>query len=378
MRSSGILSLALTTLVGISMVSAASPHGKFDRRNHKAIIADRQAKEATVNGIPEAAINKRTSKVSRKYKKRGGKICRVKDAAAPSSLASSSSSAASSASSTASSTQSQSESWASSTAAATPTVVAAVLQPASTTWASTSSDAPWGGNWHNSQSSSSAWSSDTWAAPTSTSSSSAAPSATQAPPSNSGLLYADGPCGANQPSADHPNGAPWWLNCGLDSSGGWNPPSIKAKDLISITDPSTHPEVFGGCLEYQSIFADAAASYNMPTALLMSIGMQESGCKRSAVGARGEQGIMQVAGNACDNPSGDCQEPWYNIHKGASILVDKMGGNPDGNIVSALGQYNGWMPGMYAANGAQYGPQGQKVSYLDDMLNKWLQGKSSY
>lgn len=101
MRSSGILSLALTTLVGISMVSAASPHGKFDRRNHKAIIADRQAKEATVNGIPEAAINKRTGKVSRKYKKRGGKICRVKDAAAPSSLASSSSSAASSASSTA-------------------------------------------------------------------------------------------------------------------------------------------------------------------------------------------------------------------------------------------------------------------------------------
>jgi hypothetical protein len=101
MRSSGILSLALTTLVGISMVSAASPHGKFDRRNHKAIIADRQAREATVNGIPEAAINKRTGKVSRKYKKRGGKICRVKDAAAPSSLASSSSSAASSASSTA-------------------------------------------------------------------------------------------------------------------------------------------------------------------------------------------------------------------------------------------------------------------------------------
>lgn len=89
---------------------------------------------------------------------------------------------------------------------------------------------------------------------------------------------------------------------------------------------------------------------SVPTALLMSIGMQESGCKRSAVGARGEQGIMQVAGNACDNPSGDCQEPWYNIHKGASILVDKMGGNPDGNIVSALGQYNGWMVSLLRAH----------------------------
>lgn len=71
-------------------------------------------------------------------------------------------------------------------------------------------------------------------------------------------------------------------------------------------------------------------------------------------------------------------------------MVDKMGGNPDGNIISALGQYNGWMPGMvrlrsgvrlvtspmltriifslpqFAAQGAEYGPQGQKVSYLDE------------
>jgi hypothetical protein len=76
----------------------------------------------------------------------------------------------------------------------------------------------------------------------------------------------------------------------------------------------------------------------------MSIGMQESGCDRNAQGARGEQGIMQVSGDACgDAPNGDCKEPWYNIHKGAKILVDKMGGDPNGNIISALGQYNGWM-----------------------------------
>jgi membrane-bound lytic murein transglycosylase MltF len=81
----------------------------------------------------------------------------------------------------------------------------------------------------------------------------------------------------------------------------------------------------------------------VPAALLMAIGMQESGCNKGAVGSRGEQGIMQVAGNACDNQSGDCQEPWYNIHKGASILVEKMGGDPNGNIIEALGMYNGWM-----------------------------------
>ena len=102
MRSTGLISLALTTLVGISMVSAASPHGKFDRRNHKAIIAERQAREVTVNGIPEGIISKRTGKTSRKYKKRGGKICKVKDvgsaptASASSSAASTSSTAVSS------------------------------------------------------------------------------------------------------------------------------------------------------------------------------------------------------------------------------------------------------------------------------------------
>lgn len=78
------------------MVSAASTHGKIDRRNHKAIIADRQAKEATVNGIPEGIV-KRTGKPSRKYKKRGGKICKVKDAAAPATESASSSAASSSA-----------------------------------------------------------------------------------------------------------------------------------------------------------------------------------------------------------------------------------------------------------------------------------------
>ena len=98
----------------------------------------------------------------------------------------------------------------------------------------------------------------------------------------------------------------------------------------------------------RGVIADLTTSCSLahlvPTALLMSIGMQESGCNRDATGARGEQGIMQVAGDACD--PGDCKEPWYNIHKGAEILVSKMGGDPNGNIISALGQYNGWMPGM--------------------------------
>jgi len=359
MRSTSII--ALTALVGISMVSAASPHGKFDRRSHKALIAERQAKEAAaVNQVSDV-----TKRASKKYKKRGGKVCRVKDAASASTLASASSTASSTASSSAS------------VAINTPTVAAAILQPATTASASSasssSSSQAWG-DWQQS-SSSSAWTSETWPTTTSTSSTHA-PAATNAPPANSGLLYASGPCGDSSSSADHPNGALWWLNCGLSDSGGWNPPSVKASDLIAITNPADHPEVFGSCTQYANIFADAAAANNMPTALLMSIGMQESGCNRDATGARGEQGIMQVAGNACD--PGDCKEPWYNIHKGAEILVSKMGGDPNGNIISALGQYNGWMPGMHAGAGAVYGPEGQKVSYLDDMLNKWLQGKSSY
>jgi len=90
MRSTSII--ALTALVGISMVSAASPHGKFDRRSHKALIAERQAKEAAaVNQVSDV-----TKRASKKYKKRGGKVCRVKDAASASTLASASSTAVSS------------------------------------------------------------------------------------------------------------------------------------------------------------------------------------------------------------------------------------------------------------------------------------------
>jgi hypothetical protein len=100
MRSSSIITLA--ALVGISMVSATSSHGKFDRRSHKALIADRQVKEAAAAAaVSDASHGHRQT--SRKYKKRGGKICRIKDAAVSSSLMSGSSSATStnSASSTA-------------------------------------------------------------------------------------------------------------------------------------------------------------------------------------------------------------------------------------------------------------------------------------
>lgn len=226
---------------------------------------------------------------------------------------------------------------------------------------------------HTSTSSSAEWTSS------SASSSSAAPASTQVSTGNVLNAYSDA-CGNSNSDDSHPNGSPDWLNCGL-YSGGWTPPYVKISQLVSTTADMSS-EGFSACAAYQSIFEAAANTYGVPATLLMAIAMQESGCNKDAIGSRLEQGLMQVAGNACDssNPSGPaCRDPWYNIHKGAWILVsDKMGGNLDSNIILALGQYNGWFEKMAVGSGAEYGPAGQKISYLNDMLNMRMQGKNPY
>lgn len=363
MRSTGII--AFTAIVGASLLpSLASAHSNSNGlANHRRVLRrtngngfEKKAKvDERSDGAWETyaeAVFKRGGEV-KKYKKRGGKTCRVRTPSAES------------ASATASAT---------STGADGPTVIAAVLNPAASTGTGNAAGG-WGQNAGPETSLSSSY-----VAPTTTYSSYAEVTTTAAAGSGGvigGLLNViDGTCGGCGASDAAPNGSPDWLNCGL-YGGGWTPPHVTAKQLVSV-DAHSHPEVFGACSQYADIFIDAANQYGVPATLLMAIGMQESGCNRDAQGARGEQGIMQVAGNACTQS--DCKEPWYNIHRGASILVDdKLGGDVEnGNIIQALGQYNGWMPGMQVGWGAQYGPSGQTIAYLDDMLNKWMQGKNAY
>lgn len=362
MRSTSLV--ALTAIVGASLLpSLASAHSySGGLANHRRVLrrtADKVKVEERGDGAWETyaeAVVKRGGNLSgevKRYKKRGGKTCRVRTPSAESASVTS-------------------------TGAEGPTVIAAVLNPATATGTGTVAGG-WGQNAGPESSLSSVYVEPTTTYSVPETSSTAAP----APTNNGGgivggiLSVFDQTCGGCNSSPESPNGSPDWLNCGL-YGGGWTPPHVTAKQLVAV-DAHSHPEVFGACSQYADIFIDAANQYGVPATLLMAIGMQESGCDRNAQGARGEQGIMQVAGNACQGVA-DCKDPWYNIHRGANILVaEKLNGDiENGNIIQALGQYNGWMPGMQVGWGAQYGPSGQTIAYLDDMLNKWMQGKSAY
>jgi hypothetical protein len=64
-------------------------------------------------------------------------------------------------------------------------------------------------------------------------------------------------CGACPSSGDAPNGAQWWLNCGIDNSG-WNPPHVSIEQLIA--SELTADGVFAPCAPYIDTFKAVGAA----------------------------------------------------------------------------------------------------------------------
>lgn len=86
--------------------------------------------------------------------------------------------------------------------------------------------------------------------------------------------------------------------------------------------------------------------------MLASFAMQESTCNAGATGGNGEAGLMQIAPINCNAPSGtSCWDVDYNIRRGAELL-SQMISNNGGNVIAAVGAYNGWQKGM-TINSAQ-------------------------
>lgn len=111
----------------------------------------------------------------------------------------------------------------------------------------------------------------------------------------SGLWGFTNSCGDSQASNNDPNGAKWWLNCGLDGGNGWNPANIKLSDIKVISDDeAAKSDTFAPCAKYINEFKSAHQSTGIPVAILMSIAMQESTCNPSVTGGRGEIGMMQI------------------------------------------------------------------------------------
>lgn len=101
--------------------------------------------------------------------------------------------------------------------------------------------------------------------------------------------------------------------CGFETPGGWQPPYVRIQDLIthSLSSALQSPNSpFKACGPYLSIFEKYAQQYGIPSIIMASFSMQESGCNPNTVGGGGEQGMMQITSEKCVGAPGDnCKEP---------------------------------------------------------------------
>ncbi|KAK2464266.1 hypothetical protein APHAL10511_003723 [Amanita phalloides] len=182
-----------------------------------------------------------------------------------------------------------------------------------------------------------------------------------------------------------PNGNIGWLTCGVNKNG-WTPPYVRVQDLVvrelwgAIAEQNS---VFKPCAPYVSLFEKYGDMYGIHPILLASFGMQESTCNRHAVGGGGEQGIMQISKDKCHGAPGDnCQDPDFNIHTAAKFFSQLLN-NFGGNVLLAIGSYNGWFKGMtvHDATAAASSPCclcQQNLDYLHQFVNGWLQSVDAH
>lgn len=192
-----------------------------------------------------------------------------------------------------------------------------------------------------------------------------------------------GPCHDSGATDDSPNGSIDFLNCGIsksDPSGGkWSPPEVKMSQLkFSSSKDAAKSQAFKPCAKYSAHFEQASRNTDVPVALLMSFAMQESTCNPNIDGGNGEIGMMQLTPDKCKHA--DCYDVEQNIEIGAKYFksqLDKF----DGNVIEALGAYNGWFRGMTynEATSKKYGCHAQRnLDYHFQMLNGWILGKEGY
>ncbi|KAJ1595636.1 hypothetical protein NDA11_005822 [Ustilago hordei] len=189
-------------------------------------------------------------------------------------------------------------------------------------------------------------------------------------------------CGSSGANDDQPNGSQDFLNCGL-TSGGWKPPQLSLSQLriMPASQASTAP-VFAPCKEVLWAFEAAEKAHGVPATVLMSFAMQESTCNPNVTGGNGEQGLMQITRDKCRGaPNGNCKDPWFNVDTGARYFkttLDQCGGN----VLQAIGQYNGWQLGLTVKKATAAKAQGNchaqnNLDYLYQMLNGWFLGKAN-
>ncbi|KAJ9128240.1 hypothetical protein QFC24_000532 [Naganishia onofrii] len=388
----------VTVVAGIaaSTTSAHSIHRRGAQHQHKDIaermaasasegdaanfyaraLSDAQAGRYRIRRSADSAGKPGQRKVVRK---RGtGATCKIRStenvtaSAVESAIASSSSAEA-----TASASAAVNNWWAS------PSEAASSSAAPSSTWAASSTE------WSEPSSSSS---SSSYYSESSSSSSSAAPAATEASTStghgstainqvtNNVLKALDvgSSCGASDPTPEFPNGSEDWVNCGMRSAGGWQPPKLTFDD-IRVGDATKLQAMYPKCAEFFDIMTQVSAETSVPAQLLLSIAIQESGCRKDVRGGGGEMGLMQAAANRCASGNiASCMEPYNNIKLGADIFNEKLSLS-GGNVIQAIGMYNGWDVGM-TYDGAHNGKEcshNRNRDYVHSIVNGYMQGTDS-
>ncbi|KAF8497645.1 hypothetical protein JB92DRAFT_2986892 [Gautieria morchelliformis] len=176
-----------------------------------------------------------------------------------------------------------------------------------------------------------------------------------------------------------PNGAISWMTCGINSTG-WTPSYASVSDIITADLTSALNQggsPFQACSSVLSIIEKYSAQFQVPSILVASFAMQESGCQPDQQGQGGEQGIMQISQDKCGGaPNGNCKDPDFNIHQGTQFLANTLAAN-NGNVLVTIGQYNGWYKGMTfaeatAAAGTSCCHCQQNLDYIFQMLNGWV------
>ncbi|KDR75231.1 hypothetical protein GALMADRAFT_1332852 [Galerina marginata CBS 339.88] len=224
-------------------------------------------------------------------------------------------------------------------------------------------------------------------------SSSKAPAQTPAaqPPTTNGLINVKSNCGAIRATKEvtklsGPNGHIDWLNCGFETSHGWQPPFIRMQDVItqSLSSALKSPSSpFKACSNFVWIFEKYGNQFGVPAIILASFAMQESGCNPATVGGAGEQGLMQITQEKCVGaPGGNCRDPEFNIRTAAKFFAATLAAN-NGDVLASVGNYNGWHRGLtqwaaFAAGDTPCCRCQNNGDYLHQFFNGWCQNVNPY
>ncbi|OAV87081.1 hypothetical protein PTTG_10010 [Puccinia triticina 1-1 BBBD Race 1] len=205
------------------------------------------------------------------------------------------------------------------------------------------------------------------------------------PPALGSILHATSVCGSAQPTrsiteSSGPNGSESFLNCGITGDG-WKPAHVTISMLTHISlDQEPAKSTFAPCQKFRPLFEKHGQDHGIPAIFLAAFAMQESSCRPDVLGDQGGAfGLMQITKDKCGGaPGGNCSDPNYNIKMGAKTFADGLA-EANGNVLQALGAYNGWFEGLTKDKAMEARKQGccvcqQNLDYLQQFLNAWILG----